>query len=172
MDDEKDFMWTMMCQMIPMQKIDEFIASLDPIEDRHWLDDLTELRQDMKDAYMAGNLELAVARGETLDARCALYGLKMYARPLHVRSERQSEAIRQAQPKGVQATKARAADRRKNLETAIGDYIANYPHALVRGIDGLLSFLQERNLTFGYKNTSIEQYAKPLFAAARKKAKR
>lgn len=86
--------------------------------------------------------------------------------------QRQEETLKNVRQSGTDSNKKKSDQRHIDFGSAMNGYIDNHPNALVLGVNGLLNFLKDRSLTFGYKDSSIEQFAKPLFAAKRKALKK
>lgn len=84
---------------------------------------------------------------------------------------RMEDELKKNQSKGTDAGKRKAIDNRAKLDKAVTDYIKNHRNALVLGVGALLEFLKDRNLTFGYKDSTIVDYAKPIFSAEKRALK-
>jgi hypothetical protein len=168
---EAEFVFIMVLEGVPMDGIDNFIEGHDgPLpSDIH--DQLIGKRSEALQAFKAKNIDLAQARAETLSWMCRFYGFRIVAKPKIAGKLKSEKALRTVQPEGTKANKERADKNRADLNRAMSDFIDNYPNALSLGSGGLTDFLKKRNLTFGYSDASIETYAKPLFAQARKDIK-
>lgn len=85
---------------------------------------------------------------------------------------KQEDILNKVRTYGTAANKKKADNKRTAFDKAVNDYIDNYPNALALGVKGLEAFIKSRGLNFGYEDSTISQYAKPLFSAKRKAIKK
>lgn len=81
--------------------------------------------------------------------------------------KKSNKVLNDVRQDGTDSNKEKSDIRHRNFEKAVNDYIDNHPNALALGVKNIPVFLKSRNLTFGYEDSTIMQYAKPLFAAKR-----
>lgn len=169
--DEAEFVFTMELHGIPFESADNFMEGMEGAIPDDVRTQLLGQRCEALSAWKAKKFDLSKSRAESLFWMCRFFGFHIAAAPKIIAKKKQEEALRVVQPEGTKANKERADRNRGNLETAIRNYIENFPNALTLGMAGLISFLKSRNLTYSYKDSAIETYAKPLFSAKRKAIK-
>lgn len=166
--DESEFVFVTTLEGVPLESVDSFIDGAEGAIPDDVKKTLLGQRMEALNAWKAKKSDLSISRAETLFWMARFFGFHIAASPKVIAKKKQEEALRSVQPEGTKANKERADRNRANLDKAMSDYISNYPNALALGNDGLIEFLTNRNLRFGYKDSSIIEYAKPLFAKKRK----
>lgn len=81
--------------------------------------------------------------------------------------KKSNKVLDEVRQDGTDSNKEKSDIRHRDFEKAVNDYIDNYPNALALGVKNIPVFLKSKNLTFGYEDSTIKQYAKPFFAAKR-----